>query len=71
MNEDVKEELRRIIESDPDGEDFESWVVKSIKTLALCILDLGNDVCVVRKQLKLVLWFLGSIIVLIVVNLLR
>jgi len=69
MNKDTRKKLVEIIEEDP--EDFESWTAHSIKSLTLCMLELSNDICSVKKQLKLVLWFLGSIIILIVVNLIK
>ena len=72
MNPNIKEELKKIIEEDPETQqDFESWTTRSIRGLALAVLELSNDVCSVKKQLKLVLWFLGSIIVLIIAGLFK
>ena len=62
----IEEELKKILED--DGNDI--WQTKSIKALALCILEQRKDICVIKKQVSWYKWLLASIIVLLIANLL-
>jgi len=54
---DIEEELKKIIEDNDD----ESWQTRSIKALALCMIEQRSDMCVIKKQLNTHKWLLGLI----------
>jgi hypothetical protein len=64
---DIEKELKEILENNNSNE----WQTKSIKALAFCMLEQRKDICIIRKQLGWYKWLLGTIIILLVVNLFR
>lgn len=63
---DIDDEIKKILE-DSDGSE---WQVRSIRMLAICALEQRKDICVIKKQLGMYKWLLGTIIILLVVNIL-
>lgn len=61
MSEEVDKIIRKIMENNPD---------KDARLLCLAVLELRNDVKTIKKQMSLIRWLLGSILFMLVVNIL-
>ena len=61
MNE---QELKEILETSNGKE----WQIKSIKALALCMIDIKNELKSIKKQMKWLQWLLASIMILLIVK---
>ena len=61
----IEEEIQKILEENND----DSWQTRSIKVLALCSLEQNKNLCVLRKEVKMLKWMISAVIALIVANL--
>lgn len=65
------DDLKKLLETDPNPEKWSEWVTYCIRATALSILDLNKDLCLLRKEVRTIKWFTFSVIVMIVIDLLK
>lgn len=68
---DIVSDIEKKIEQILEENNGDTWQTRSIKALALCMLDIRKDIYVIRKEIKLLKWFFASALILLIVNLVR